>query len=172
MAEHLVLVGMMGAGKSTVGRLAARSLGVEFVDVDDEIERSHDMSIAELFSRRGEAGFRAVEEEELERCVVRAPRSVVSVGGGAVLSARNRERLARSDVTVVWLRAGVDTLSARVGDGRGRPLLAGDTADTAQRLAELSEVRDPLYAEVADAVVDVDDEPAEVVAERVAELWR
>lgn len=159
---------MMGAGKSTVGRLVARSLGWSFRDVDDEVERVAGTSVAEVFAGRGEPAFRALEAEALARCLDDDTDAVVSVGGGAVLSPANRARLA-SGGTVVWLRAAPATLAARVGDGDGRPLLAGGPDEAARRLAELAGERAPLYAEVADAVLDVDGcAPEEVAAQVVA----
>ncbi len=166
MTERLLLVGMMGAGKSTAGKLAAERLGWPFVDVDAEVESATGMSVAELFSRSGEAAFRAEESAALERALERSP-AVVSVGGGAVQDERNRRRM-RHGATVVWLRARPETLAERVGDGRTRPLLHGD--DPVARLAELAAARAPLYAEVADVVVDVDELHADEVATRVAAL--
>lgn len=166
MAERLLLVGMMGAGKSSVGRLAAAALGWSFRDVDDEIERAAGSSVAALFSDRGEPAFRELETEVLARCLDDDADAVVSVGGGAVISAANRARLASAG-TVVWLRATPATLSARVGDGAGRPLLAGGPEAAARRLAELARERAPFYAEVADAVLDVDGCTPDEVARRV-----
>jgi shikimate kinase len=156
-SRRLVLVGMMGSGKTTVGRLLADRLAWPFVDVDEEIVKSAGQVIGEIFAVVGEAGFRAEERRVLAALLaddadVPGEPSVVSVGGGAVLDEENRSVL-RARGTVVWLRASPGTLEQRVGDGTGRPLLAGDPAGTLRRL---DEERAALYQEVADVVVDVD----------------
>ena len=166
MPERLLLVGMMGAGKSTVGRLLARQLGWSFRDVDAEVERAAGATVAEVFSGRGEAGFRELEAEQLEAALLGEDAAVVSVGGGAVLSEANRARLSAGG-TVVWLRAGAETLAARVGDGSGRPLLAGGPGAPSDTVAELVRSRAPLYEVVADVVVDVDGRSAAAVADAV-----
>jgi shikimate kinase len=159
---RLLLVGMMGSGKTTVGALAAQRLGWPHLDSDAEVVAATGRSVPEIFATDGEPAFRAAESAALARSVQVEP-VVVSVAGGAVLDAENR-RLIRTSGTVVWLRADVDTLADRIGDGAGRPLLDGDTE---QALAELDAVRRLLYAQLADAVVDVDDKTPEQVAEAV-----
>ncbi|HLN18020.1 MAG TPA: shikimate kinase [Acidimicrobiales bacterium] len=159
---HLLLVGMMGSGKTTVGRLLADRLGWPFFDSDAEVEAATGKSVPEIFEERGEAAFRAAETEALQDGVADGP-SVVAVAGGAVLDPANRDLIARSG-RVVWLRARPATLVGRVGSGEGRPLLGDDPADA---LVRLDAVRRPLYAELADEVIDVDDMAAETVAEQV-----
>jgi shikimate kinase len=172
VAERLVLVGMMGAGKSTVGALAAAALGWRFVDVDAEVEQRAGMTVSELFARCGEPEFRRVESELLAECLGETGPAVVAVGGGAVLDPANRARIADAG-TVVWLRGRPDTLAARVGDGELRPLLEGAGLEgPARRLEELLGRRRGLYAEVADSVVDVDDRPPEEVVAEVIALAR
>ena len=161
---RLLLVGMMGSGKTTVGALAAQRLGWPHLDSDAAVEEATGLSVPEIFARQGEQAFRAAESAALARAVEIEP-VVVSVAGGAVLDGLNR-RLIRTSGTVVWLRAEVDTLADRIGDGAGRPLLDGDTE---QALAELDAVRRLLYAQVADAVLDVDDKTPEQVAEAVVD---
>lgn len=168
MAERLLLVGMMGAGKSTVGRLLAARLGWRHVDTDAEIVRASGATVPELFATGGEPAFRRLESAALAAVLAEAPPCVVSVGGGAVLDAANRVAL-RGAGTVVWLRAGPDTLAARVGGGRGRPLLDG-SGDAAGALARIEAERRAVYSEVADAVVDVDGLDPAAVAERVLAL--
>jgi shikimate kinase len=149
---HVVLVGMMGAGKTAVGRRLAQSLGRPFVDVDVHIEGTTGHTIAELFERDGEAAFRDEEAAALTE-VLNGPRgSVVATGGGAVLREDNR-RLMRERGTVVWLRARPETLAARVGSGDERPLLTGDPLGTLTRLAD---ERAAAYADAAQLIVDVD----------------
>ena len=163
MTLHILLVGMMGAGKTTTGKLVARRLGWNYKDSDADVEAATGLTVPELFTRDGEPAFRAAEASVLtEACADESP-TVISVAGGAVLSAENR-RLIRSSGTVVWLRARPETLAARVGDGAGRPLLGNDPAEA---MARLFEERAPYYAEVADAVIDVEGLTLEAVADRV-----
>ena len=163
MAERLLLVGMMGAGKTTVGRLLADRLGWGYLDSDAQVTRTTGRSVPEIFSEDGETAFRAEETRALTTAVSGADPMVVSVAGGAVLSEANRALLARSGI-VVWLRARPETLTRRVGDGAGRPLLGDDPGGA---LAALYEVRRPLYDSVAAVTVDVDDLSPEAVADRV-----
>ncbi len=163
--RRLLVVGMMGAGKSTAGRSAAAALGWQYLDSDEEVERATGRTVAEIFSTEGEGAFRAEESAALAEALEDDRPVVVSVAGGAVLDPDNRRRIAAGG-RVVWLRAHPQTLAWRVGDGGGRPLLGQDPAGT---LARLAAVRDPLYAEVADEVVDVDYlTPEEVTARLVA----
>jgi shikimate kinase len=163
LAERILLVGMMGAGKTTVGQALARRLGAAYFDSDRQVERRTGLTVPEIFAARGEAAFRAEEREALVEALGSEGPVVVSVAGGAVLDADNR-RMLRQGGTVVWLRADVETLAARVGAGAGRPLLGGDPAAA---LAQLYEVRRPVYAEVADVVVDVDELTPDEAVERI-----
>ena len=143
---------MMGSGKTIVGRALAARLGCRYLDSDEQVEARTGRTVAQIFAADGEPAFRREETRALGVALASDEPVVVSVAGGAVLAACNRDRLQR-DATVVWLRARPATLAARVGDGAGRPLLARDPAGT---LAALDRVRRPLYAEVADVAVDVD----------------
>jgi shikimate kinase len=160
--RRILLIGMMGAGKTTVGRLLAERLGWAHLDSDEMIQRSTGKTVAEIFEEQGEAAFRREESRVLAEAA-QTDDAVVSVAGGAVLAAENREVLGRAG-PVVWLRADVATLARRVGSGEGRPLLDEDPAGTLERLAE---ERRPYYEEVADVVIDVDDLTAEKVVERI-----
>jgi shikimate kinase len=151
---------MMGSGKTTVGHLVAQRLGWPHLDSDAEVEEATGRTVPEIFASQGERAFRAAETAALVRALDIEP-VVVSVAGGAVLDPDNR-RLIHASGTVVWLRAAVETLADRVGDGDGRPLLDGDTE---RALAELDAVRRLLYAQVADTVIDVDDKTPEQVAD-------
>ncbi len=151
-SDHVLLVGMMGAGKTTVGRLVAELLGRPYVDSDVEVEQATGMSVPEMFAVSGEPAFRAAESKALADAAHRAIPSVISVAGGAVLDPANR-RLLASAGSVVWLRATPETLVARLGRGEGRVLLRPDPATAVPRL--IAE-RYPLYAELASATVDVD----------------
>ena len=154
---------MMGSGKSTVGHALARRLRRPLLDTDVEIVTAVGMPIAQVFSTRGEAWFRAKESEVISDCLATQTPAVVSLGGGAVLSEHNR-LLLRSWSDVVWLRAGLDTLITRVGTGVGRPVLAGDPEGVLRRL--ITE-RAPLYADAAGIIVDVDDRPTQVVVAQI-----
>ncbi len=139
----------MGSGKSTVGRALASRIGVAHVDTDDLVSKEAGCSIPEIFDRDGEDRFRELESAALARAL--SARSVVSTGGGIVVSGSNRTRLQDSDAFVVWLDGSIDALTQRVGSGRGRPLLQGDVRSTLQeKIVE----RAPGYLEVADLRVD------------------
>ena len=168
MAEHVFIVGMMGSGKTTVGRLLAERLGWRHLDSDEQVGRDTGQTVPEIFAQRGEPAFRAAEARALAAAAVMDTPTVVSVAGGAVLDPDNRHVLQHNGV-VVWLRARVDTLARRVGDGAGRPLL-GD--DPAAALRHLYAQRRPVYQELAQVVVDVDGVDARTVAERVLAALR
>jgi shikimate kinase len=147
--KPIVLVGMMGAGKSAVGRTLAQTLGVAFLDSDHEIERAAAMSIAEVFARDGEVFFRARETEVLKRLLATGP-CVISTGGGAFLAAENRQIMHDIGVSV-WLRADLDLLWERVRHKATRPLL--QTQDPRGTLKAIYDKRVGIYAK-ADLVVD------------------
>jgi shikimate kinase len=148
--HNLILVGMMGAGKTTVGRMLARRLKREFFDSDEVIERRCGVRIPVIFDIEGEGGFRARERLVVaELCALDA--AVIATGGGAVLAEENRRALAGGG-TVIYLHARPGFLWQRVRNDRNRPLLA--TPDPQKKLEEIYAVRDPLYREVADIVVD------------------
>jgi shikimate kinase len=162
MTDRLILVGMMGAGKTTVGRLLAARLEWDYLDSDAQVIDRTGRTVPELFAEVGEAGFRAEEARALAEALSGDRPIVVSAAGGVVLSESNRD-LIRGAGTVVWLRADPGLLARRVGRGEGRPLLGEDPAAA---LVELDRVRRPLYEAVAAVTVDVDDLTADrVVAE-------
>jgi shikimate kinase len=148
--QNIFLVGLMGAGKSTIGRHLAKSLGLEFVDSDHEIERRTGASIPLIFDVEGEAGFRLREKKVIDE-LSRRTGIVLATGGGVVLDPDNRACL-RERGTVIYLYATVDQLLVRTAKDRNRPLL--QTADPRGRLQELLSTRDALYREAADLVVD------------------
>jgi shikimate kinase len=163
MAEHIFIVGMMGSGKTTIGRLLAARLGWPHLDSDEQVGRDTGQTVPEIFTACGEAAFRAAEARSLAAAAVADTATVVSVAGGAVLDPDNRHVLRRNGV-IVWLRARVETLAQRVGDGAGRPLL-GDDPEAALR--RLYAQRRPLYQELAHVVVDVDRLDPVTIADRV-----
>ena len=148
----ILLIGMMGAGKTTTGRLLADRLGWPYLDSDDEIERQTGRTVPQIWKEDGEPAFRREESRVLTEACARQGPAVVSVAGGAVLDPANRAVI-RGCGLVVWLRAEVSTLAVRVGSGAGRPLL---DAGPAAALARLSAEREPLYSELAQLVFDVD----------------
>jgi shikimate kinase len=169
VAERLLLVGMMGAGKTSAGRLAAKRLGWTWIDTDTEISRAGGATVVELFARHGEVHFRQEETRALEAALRRDEPLVISVGGGAVLDPGNRDVL-RGAGTVVWLRARPETLIGRVHDGAGRPMLVGATTEErVETLRRIDGERRSLYSEVADDIVDVDHLGPRQVAERLLE---
>lgn len=148
--ENVFLVGLMGAGKTSVGKMLAKRLGKTFYDSDHVIESRTGVKIPVIFEIEGEAGFRAREAAVIDELTA-LDNIVLATGGGAVLSSDNR-RVLHDRGTVVYLRASVDELWNRTRHDRNRPLL--QTADPRARLAQLHEQRDPLYREVAHLVLD------------------
>ena len=168
LRKTVVLVGMLGAGKTAVGTALARVLGVPLRDSDEEIVKAAQRPIAEIFERDGEPFFRARESEVLMRLVKGAP-CVLSTGGGAFLSPTNRDIIAGAGVSV-WLRADLDLLWQRVRHKTTRPLLR--TENPRETLRQLYEARVPLYA-LADLSVDAaPDLSVEDMAHRVLEALR
>ena len=168
LAKTVVMVGMMGAGKTAVGTALARLLGVAFKDSDEEIVRAANMTIAEIFERDGEPFFRARESEVIARLLRGAP-CVLSTGGGAFLSEANRQLIHDIGVSV-WLRADLDLLWQRVRHKTTRPLLR--TPNPRETLRELYEARQPFYA-LADIVVEsAAERSVEDMAARVVEALK
>jgi shikimate kinase len=162
LTRSVVLVGLMGAGKTSVGRLLAARIGLEFVDADAEIETAAGSTIEEIFAHEGEAVFRSGERRVIARLLTGPPR-VIATGGGAFMDAETRAEV-RAHAVSVWLRADLDTLVRRTARRGGRPLLAeGDPRDI---LARLMAERYPVYGE-ADITVDTGEEGADKVVERV-----
>src|SRR6185437_10879266 len=158
----IVLVGLMGAGKTSIGRRLAARLGLPFRDADQEIELAAGCSIPEVFSRFGEAAFRDGERRVIRRLLAGDP-MVLAYGGGAFMDAQTREAT-RSEAVSVWLRCSLPTLVRRVASRDNRPLLAG--RDREETLGHLMEVRYPVYAE-ADLIVDCGDEPPDHTTSQV-----
>lgn len=161
--QKVMLVGMMGAGKTTVGRLLADRWGWPYLDSDAEVEAATGHSVRELFESGGEEAYRPLESAALRAAVAGEGPAVVSVAGGAVLDPANRVLLRRAG-SVVWLRARLSTLAVRAMTGSHRPLLDHDAATA---LGRLDAQRRPIYEQLADVVVDVDDIAPGVVADEV-----
>ena len=171
-AANIFLVGMMGAGKTTVGRTLARRLKLRFVDSDHEIEARCGVKIPVIFEIEGEAGFRSREAQALAELTV-LEGIVLATGGGAVLREDNRRLLAGRGI-VIYLRATPEHLFERVRQDRNRPLLA--TGDPLARLRQLYRERDPRYREGADHVVDTGRQSVQVLArgllEQLSTRWK
>ena len=163
----LVLVGMMGAGKSSIGRKLAQRLGLPFVDADSEIERAAGMSISDIFAEHGEPYFRAGETRVIARLLESGPQ-VLATGGGAFMNADTRTAVRAKGISV-WLRATLEVLNRRIKRRGDRPLLKNtDPSDTLRRLLE---ERDPVYAE-ADLTVESRDVPHETIVDEILEGLR
>ena len=163
----IVLVGMMGSGKSSVGRRLAGRLGLPFVDADTEIETAAGMTIPEIFAQRGEAEFRDGERRVISRILTTRAPLVLATGGGAFMNAETRERVKELGISV-WLKAEPDVLMRRVRKRSNRPLL--QTADPEATLRRMLAEREPVYA-LADLTILSSDEPHEVVVgETIAAL--
>jgi shikimate kinase len=165
----------MGSGKTTVGRRLAARLDRPFVDADEALEARAGRSIAEIFETDGEAAFRDLETEVLAWLLAAPQPGVIASGGGVVLRPENRALLRGDEVTVVWLDASPAFLASRVERKAHRPLLAGEETPR-EVLDRLHAERAPLYAEVADHVIDVEpfhegeEKPKRALAERIADL--
>jgi shikimate kinase len=168
MGEHVLLVGMMGSGKSTVGRIVADRMRRPFRDSDADVERRTGKSVPAIFAARGEPAYRAEERAVLCAALASLVPSVIAVAGGAVIDPETRRRL-RSAGVVVWLDVAPHALVARVGAGAGRPLLAVDPAGTLERLDAR---RRPLYRELSDLVLHVGARRPEALAEDVVRAAR
>lgn len=163
IAGSVFLVGMMGAGKTSVGRVLAKRLNKVFYDSDQVIEERTGVKVAVIFEIEGEAGFR-IRESAIVDELTQLGDIVLATGGGAILAGENRERL-RARGTVVYLRASVKDLLNRTRHDKNRPLL--QTADPRGRLDELFEMRDPLYREVAHLVVDTGSQSLSTLVNRL-----
>ena len=152
MKRHLVLVGLSGSGKSSVGRRVAALLQRPFRDADDEIEERTGRTVREIFATDGEAAFREIEADVMADLLAFSEPSVIAAGGGAVVTESTRKLLTQPDVFVVWLTATPEFLASRTSKKAHRPLLDGDAAGS---LARLLDERAGWYEEVADVTYDV-----------------
>jgi shikimate kinase len=160
----IVMVGLMGAGKTSIGRRLAQRLGLPFVDADHEIESAAGCTIEEIFERYGEAAFRDGERKIIQRLLEQPPH-VLATGGGAFIDPETRASIKAAGISV-WLKADLDVLTRRVSRRTNRPLLK--RGEPREILAMLMEQRYPVYAE-ADICIDSLDAPAEMTVERVME---
>ena len=161
MSPRLVFVGAPGSGKTTIGKQVAEKLGVEFIDVDNEIEMDEKTTISDTFVQKGENYFRQLEREKISD-LLNTFNGVLSLGGGSVLDETTRQALAIAPV--VWLKVSSGDASSRVGLGLSRPVLMGNVRST---LVKLLEERTPLYEEVADWEIDTSKKSVEEVVQEV-----
>ena len=152
MCRHVVLVGLSGSGKSSIGRRIAAQLGWHFRDSDDEIEQRAGRTVREIFATDGEPAFRELEADVMADLLAGSDRTVIAAGGGAVVTESTRKLLGQPDVFVVWLTASPEFLASRTSKKPHRPLLDGDPAAA---LAGLLADRQAWYEEVADVTYDV-----------------
>lgn len=163
MKDNIILIGFMGAGKTSIGEHYANQLKKVLLDTDHLIETAAGMPVSQIFETRGEAAFRAAETGVLKRLLEDTDDAVISVGGGLPLREENRMILSQLG-TVVFLRVTRETVLERLKGDTTRPLLQGDDPD--KKIDELLAHRNPIYEAVAHRIVDVDDKtPAEIVAE-------
>jgi shikimate kinase len=165
---HLVLIGLMGAGKTTVGRRCAGQLGRPFVDLDDVVLTMTGMPFGEFFATYGEPAFRELERQAVVDVTASPEPLVVACGGGTAVDPENRRRL-RAAGTVVWLRAPVAVLAQRVGTGVTRPLLVGDPVGS---LARLGAAREAAYDAAAHAAVDTEGLDIDAVTRAVLDVFQ
>jgi shikimate kinase len=158
--RSIVLIGMMGSGKSSVGRRLAVKIGIPFVDADAEIEKAAGMSISDIFAERGEAEFRSGEVRVIRRLLQSGPQ-VLSTGGGAFMDPDTRAAIAANGISI-WLNAEFDVLMKRIRRRHDRPLLK--TPDPAATVRKLMAERDPIYA-LADLIVQSREDPHEKIVD-------
>ena len=165
--QTIVLVGLMGAGKTSVGRRLALALGLPFRDADEEVEKAAGRSVSDIFAELGEPAFRAGERRVIARLLDEPPH-VLATGGGAFMN-EETQALIKHKAISVWLKADIDVLVERVGRKNDRPLLQGK--DTAATLHALAEVRHPVYA-LADITVDSIESPHSATVNAIIEALR
>lgn len=167
ITRPIVLIGLMGAGKSTVGRRLAKRLSVPFIDSDDEIKKAAGCSIEDIFELYGEAEFRAGEKRVMERLLDEGP-MVLATGGGAFMNSDVRTKIL-GDATSVWLKASLDALVERTSRRGGRPLL--QTGDPRKTLEKLTNERYPIY-EQANIHIDTDNESHDSAVDMIVEALK
>jgi shikimate kinase len=160
----VVLIGVPGAGKSTVGEILAKNLNLNFIDTDTVIEARANKTISDIFIQDGEPSFRELEKQVIEESLL-DQNSVISVGGGALMNDQTRDLVSQQEC--VWLQTGLAKAVERVGMNRNRPLLLGNVRG---QLADLMSAREPFYIECAKYTVDTDELNAQQVAEKIAAL--
>lgn len=162
LTRSVVLIGLMGSGKTTAGRRLAKKIGCVFVDTDDVVREAAGAAVREIFERDGEARFREYESIALTQILRDKTPRIIAAAGGVVLADKNRATIEASGAFIVWLQADTTALVARVASGTHRPLLSDDATAT---LEEMSIARDKLYAGLADIRIDTNHQSVKSVAE-------
>lgn len=165
--KDIILIGFMGAGKTTVGKRLAERFRWDFIDTDEYIEQKAGMAVSEIFDRYGEENFRARETEALQEILQERKEAVISVGGGLPMREENREYLKKLGRTI-YLRAQVDTLVERLSGDTARPLLRGQ--DLRARITQLMELRSDVYESAADVILDTDTMHIGRIVREIAEI--
>ena len=163
LEKPVIIVGLMGAGKTSIGKMLAEKLGYDFVDSDEVIVKREEREISKIFEQDGEPHFRMVEREVIADLMIETKPHIIGTGGGAFMNDDTRALVKASDAVSIFLKADLDVLLERVGDGEGRPLLQGDPAG---KLQELMDIRYPVYGE-ADLTVETRSEKPEETLDRV-----
>jgi len=162
LTRSVVLIGLMGSGKTTAGRRLAKKIGCQFVDTDDVVREAAGIAVREIFERDGEAVFREYESSALLQILQEKTPRVIAAAGGVVLADKNRAAIEASGAYVVWLQAETTALVERTATGAHRPLLIGDAPAT---LEAMSIAREKLYAGLADTRIDTNNQSVTSVAE-------
>jgi aroK protein len=163
----IFLIGMMGAGKSTVGLALAKMLDYEFVDLDAVIAKNTELSISQIFEQFGEAEFRNIEKRILKENI--RENAVIATGGGSVINAENRELMEKTEnKKVIWLKAPPSVIAKRLNEDVTRPLLKGK--NIVEQIAELLKIREEMYGAVADVVLDTENYTQYELAEKIVGL--
>lgn len=164
--KHVILIGFMGAGKTTVGTACARMFGLPLLDTDQMIEEMAGTTISEIFAKQGETAFRRIETAVLKALLERKETAVISVGGGLPLLEENR-RMLKQIGTVIYLEVSPETVLSRLKGDTTRPLLQG--GDAREKVYDMIGRRDPIYRQAADLIVNVDGREVEKIAEELRE---
>lgn len=163
----IFLIGMMGAGKSTVGLALAKMLGYEFIDLDAVIAKNTELSISQIFEQFGEAEFRNIEKRILKENI--HENAVIATGGGSVINAENRELMEKTEnKKVIWLKAPPSVIAKRLNEDVTRPLLKGK--NIVEQIAELLKIREKMYGAVADVILDTENYTQYELAEKIVGL--
>ncbi len=165
VGNDVIFIGLMGSGKSTIGKLLASRLSLSFVDLDKVIVSQEGITIPDIFGTVGEAGFRKLESKCLAEVLRKSKSQVIATGGGAILSEANRELMKQSGI-IVWLDADVEVLAKRITGDSNRPLL--HDVNPLEKMKALTEQRNPWYAEIADLHLDTGKLSAKEAVDKIA----
>lgn len=167
--NNIILIGFMGAGKTTVGKEIAKSTKKQFIDTDDMIVKQMNLSINDIFERYGEQYFRSLETKLMENLSKSDVECVISCGGGMPLKEENRQLL-KNIGTVVYLRTGVQAVMKRLKNDKTRPLLMGSKDEVKEKIKQMHKERDPIYKECADFIIETGKMSVSEVCDKILEL--